>query len=253
MKRTITTILVILVAALSALAQEKKPAEAAKPAEAMPTVDQILNKYVQALGGKAVIEKLTSRVSKGTLDIPAMGANGPFELYEKAPNKTLVVITIPGFGVVQEGYNGTVAWSQEPTSGLREKTGTELADTRLDSEFYKPIKMKQLYPKLTLKGKEKVGDKDAYVIEATPAEGSPEKWYFDAQSGLLVRTDQERESPAGKLPIETYLEDYKDVDGTKVPMLVRQTNPAISFTIKLEEVKHNVPVDDAKFNKPAAQ
>ena len=243
--------------AVVALAQQK-PADQAKPpaampAQAMPTVDQILDKYVQALGGKAAMEKLTSTASKGTFELPTFGASGSAELWEKAPNKTALKLDIPGFGIVQQGFNGTVAWSQDPQSGLREKTGAELASEKLDAEFYKPLKLKQLYPKISVKGKDKVGEKDAYVLEATPAEGSTETWYFDVTSGLLMRQDIERETPQGKMAIQVFQEDYKDVDGVKIPHTVRQVTPAFTIIIKLDEVKHNVAIDDAKFTKPATQ
>ncbi len=248
MKRTVTIILCILMLASAALAQTP-----AKPAEAAPTVDQIIDKYVQALGGKAAIEKATSRVSKGTFEIPAMGVSGTVEVYEKAPNKTISIVTVPGFGVINEAYNGTIAWAQDPQSGLREKSGTELADAKLDAAFYRPLKLKELFPKITVKGKEKVGDREAWVVEAAPAEGSPEKWYFDTQTGLIIRMDQERESPMGKLPIESYLENYKEVDGIKVPFTMKQNNPNFNIVVTIEDVKHNVTIDDAKFNKPSGQ
>ena len=229
-----------------------KPADT-KPAQAMPTADQILDKFVQALGGKAAIEKVNSRVSKGNFEIPAMGAGGPIEMYAKAPNKNLVIINIPGFGVVQQGFNGTVAWAQDPQSGMRELSGPELVSAKRDAEFYADIKFKEMYSKLTVKEKTKVGDKDAYLVEAIPTEGSPQKIYFDAQTGLVLRQDREADTPQGKMPIEVYLEDYREVDGIKIPFTVKQNTPAFSFTIKLDEVKHNVAVDDAKFNKPAGQ
>ena len=263
MKRTMTILLCCLAFATLGFArggQEKpnpqqpanKPADS-KPAEAMPTVDQILDKYVQAIGGKAAIEKINSRVEKGTFDIPAMGMSAPIEIYSKTPNKTVFIVNIPGFGVVQEGYNGTVAWAQDPTSGLREKAGEELAQMKLSSELHRDIKLKSLYPKMELLGKEKVGGRDAYVIQATPAETSPQKMYFDTETGLLVRMDSEAVGPMGKLSISTTLEDYKEVDGVKIPFTVRQDSSAISFTIKLTEVKQNVPIEDAKFNKPSGQ
>src|SRR5215208_2779319 len=122
MKRLTTMIFICAVFAASVFAQsnpqkpateqpaakpaDTKPADT-KPAGAMPTADQILDKYVQALGGKAAIEKVNSRVSKGNFEIPAMGAGGPIEMYAKAPNKNLVIINIPGFGTIQQGFNGT--------------------------------------------------------------------------------------------------------------------------------------------------
>jgi hypothetical protein len=255
MKRTLTIMLLILAAAVTGAAQqnkEAKPADAAKPAGSTPSVDQIIDKYVQALGGKAAMEKINSRQTKGTLDI-SIGASGTAEIYEKAPNKSLALIDIAGFGMVREGFNGTVAWSDNPQSGMREKSGVELADTKLDAEFHKPLKIKALYPKLEMQAAQKVGEREAYVIMATPAAGSPEKWYFDTQTGLLIRTDTERESPEGKVPVEAYLEDYKEIDGVKLPFTLRQVLPAYSITIKVSEVKHNVPIEDSKFDKPSGQ
>jgi zinc protease len=246
MKRTLTITILCMTIAVTALAWQK-------PAAGLPTVDQILDKYVQALGGKTAIEKVTSTASKGTFEIPAFGASGSAEIWEKAPNKTALKLDIPGFGLVQEGFNGTVAWSQDPQSGLREKSGAEFEATKIDADFYKPLRLKQLYPKITVKGKDKLGDKDAYVLEATPASGSTETWYFDATTGLLGRLDIERESPQGKVSVQVFQEDYKDVDGIKVPHTVRQVSSAFTINIKLDQVKHNVTVDDTMFNKPAAK
>jgi outer membrane lipoprotein-sorting protein len=250
MKRTLFTLILCSFIAVAAFAQAtpQQPAMAA-----LPTVDQILDKYVQVLGGKAALEKITSTASKGTFEIPAFGASGTAEVWEKAPNKTALRLDIPGFGLVLEGFNGTVAWAQDPQSGLREKTGAELATTKIDADFYKPLRLKQLYPKITVKGKEQVEGKDVYVLTATPPEGAPETWYFDAASGLLIRMDLERESPQGKMAVQVFQEDYKEVDGIKIPHSMRQVTSAFTIIIKLTEVKHNVPIDDAKFNKPAAQ
>ena len=232
------------------LAQETKPSPA-KPAEAPPTVDQILEKYVQAIGGKAAIEKVKSRVTEGTIDIPAAGISGKFTTQAKAPNMTSLKADLPGFGVITEAYDGSVAWENNPIQGLREKTGNELADTKLDADFYRDIKLKSLYPKMVLQGKEKYADKEAYVIVATPPEGSVEKFYFDAQSGLLIRQDSERESPEGKIPVQVYFDDYRDVEGVKLPHVMRQVTPQFEMSIKVSGVKNNVPVDEAAFKKPS--
>src|SRR5262252_4222060 len=144
----------------------------------LPTADEIVSKYVEAIGGEKAIRSQTSLLQKGSIEIADANLSGTTEFYEKAPNKTAAVINITNFGLVQEGFDGKTGWSKDPQTGLRDKEGGELAATKLDSEFYKPVKIKELYPKLIVKGTEKVGDKDAYVIEATPAEGSVETWYF---------------------------------------------------------------------------
>jgi hypothetical protein len=232
-----------------------KPAQntPAKPAETLLTVDQILDKYVQAIGGKVAILKFNSTVSKGTCETPATGASGPIEIYAKAPNKWVFIITIPGIGAIMEGYDGATGWSQDPTTGLREKSGVELAGIKRDLDYYREIKLKDLYTKMEVRGKEKVGDREAYVVLATPAEGAPYTYYFDAQTGLKVRLDELAETGLGQIPLVSYFEDYRDVDGVKVPFLVRRHSSVLAYTFKLDEVKHNVPIEDAKFAKPAAQ
>ncbi len=244
--------LAMAVSAFAQAGQEKLPKES-KSADATPNVDQILDKYVQALGGRAAIVTQTSRLSKGTFEIKSSGASGTAEIYEKAPNKWLTVITISGrgvMGVLKEGFNGTIAWLQDPQEGVREKTGQQLADMKLDADFYRPIKLRELYPKITFKGKQKVGNKETYQLEATPADGPAEQWYFDAQSGLLVRIATERDTTQGKMPIQIFMENYRDVDGVKTPTSIRQVFPKFTLAIKIEEVKHNVQISDAKFNKP---
>jgi hypothetical protein len=242
MKRLITLMLISFAVSLRSQSGQE-----------LPAVDQVLDNYVRALGGRAALEKLTSRASKGTFEFPAMGVSAPVEIYEKAPNKSLRILDIPGYGKIREGFDGAVGWSEDPQSGLREKSGAELAEAKRDAEFYLPLKFKEIYKKLSLIGRQKVGDREAYLIEAAPAEGNPERLYFDIQTGLLMRQDSERETPQGKLLMETYLEDYREVEGVKEPFLIRVNSPAFSFTIRLQEVKHNVEIEDSRFSKPQGQ
>jgi len=226
-----------------------------KSSATMPTVDAVIEKYVKAIGGKAALLKINSRFSKGTFEISSLaGVKGTLEVYEKAPNKQVAMLTIPGVGTQAEGFNGTLAWALEPDSGVvHDKTGLELAAAKRDAEFYEEIKLKELYPRMTLKGVEKVGAREAYVIEAVPQTGSPERLYFDTLTGLLLRKDSEEEGDEGKRSVEEYYDDYRAVDGVRLSFSIRQVSPGMNVTIKLSEVKHNVPVDDAKFNKPADQ
>src|SRR5215813_4835567 len=242
----------------AAFAQEKQqPAKAAeagaKTTTVEPTVDQILDKYIQASGGRQAVEKITSRVTKGTVELSTMGLKGDIEIYAKAPNKTLTIINLSGLGEFREGYDGKIAWSQNPMMGLREKSGDELTAIAQTSDIHSQIKTRQLYSKLEFKGKEKVGNRETYVILATPADGAPVKMYFDTQTGLIARTDMTLETPEGQLQIETTVDDYREVDGIKIPFTMRQESSASSAVIKLTEVKHNVAIDDAKFIKPSGQ
>jgi outer membrane lipoprotein-sorting protein len=218
--------------------------------DASPSVDQILDKYVQAIGGKEAVQKITSRVSKGAFEMEQMGGDATTEIYEKAPNK-MYSVTSSSMGEFKRGFNGTVGWSNNPMQGLVELSGPQLADMKRSSDFYRAIKLKELYPKRTLKGKEAVNGHDAYVVELTPGEGSPETWYFDTDSGLVVRMQTSMETPNGPMDVDSTLSDYRDVDGVKVPFTIHQSLGQFDFTIKLNDVKQNVPIDDKVFDKPA--
>ena len=250
-KRFIGMVILTLLTFTPVLAQPES-APAAKPA-ALPTIDEILDKQVKAIGGKEALEKLSSRLAKGTMELEGMGLSGPIELYTKAPNKSAMFIELQGVGKIIEVFDGEKSYALDPMGGLREKSGAELAAAKRNADFYEVLNLKKHFTKLEVKGKEKVGTSDAYLVVATPAAGDPEKLYFAADTGLLVRVDTDAETPQGKLSFETYLSDYKEVDGVRIAHSLRQVSSAFTAVIKLSEVKHNVPVDDAKFAKPSGQ
>ena len=221
------------------------------PIAAAQSVDEIIEKYVQAVGGRAAIEKVTSRVMKGTLDNSDDGSTSPAEIYAKAPNKYMAVTNIPNYGASQEAWNGEKGWMKDPDSGLRDMSRTDAANARRDYDFYREIKLKELFPKMALSGKTKIADRDALIVEATSADGVTEKLYFDAQSGLLVRRDFERVTiDDGIVLYEVDYDDFKDVEGLRFPFTVVRKTPDYSLSYRFTEVKLNVPIDDGKFAKP---
>lgn len=218
----------------------------------LPTVDQILDKYTHAVGGEESLRKITSRVAKGS----RIGADGilvPEEVYQKAPNKILTVTTYPNV-TFSTGFNGTAGWGSSTKDGARELPGPVLAQLKIDSEFYKEIKTKELYRKLNLVGRSTIGESEVYVIDATlkdaPLGSNPEKLYFDARTGLLLRRYVESPTVLGMFPLQTDYEDYRDVDGVKQAFLIRWSMPGRSWGRKLEEIKQNVAIDEARFNPP---
>lgn len=222
------------------------PNSPAAAAEALPTVKQILDRYVQALGGTDALNKINTRVAKGS----RIGADGilvPEEVYQKAPDKLLTVTSYPQV-VFSNGYNGAAAWGHSSRDGATPLPDQLLAQIKRDAVFYKELKTEQLYSSLTLLGKALVRDADAYIVEAKPADGPTEKLFFDVKTGLLVRRYTESDTPLGKLPLQTDYEDFRDVDGVKQPFLIHWSFPGRVWGRKIDEIKQNVPLDDAKFN-----
>jgi len=221
-------------------------------ADSTPTVEQVLDKYIQALGGKAAIEKKTTLVIKGTVDVPSTGETGAMELYKKAPNKEMQMISTPSNGPSQRGFDGASGWNWDPDSGPSDMSPADLMAIKLESDFYRAVRLKDLYPKMSVKGREKVGEREAYVVDAPRPDGTSEKMYFDVQNGLLVRSDVPIEVPdEGRTIVTSQYEDYREVNGVKVAFTIRQTSADFDYVIKLSEVKYNAPIDDAKFKKPS--
>jgi zinc protease len=244
-----------LLCVFTARAQDaaKPAASAAKPAAALPTADQVLDHYVQAIGGRAAWMKLNSRVSKGTIEIPAMNnLSGTVEIHEKAPNLMLAVINLGG-AAFEQGFDGNVGWSDNPRDGLRELSGGELDDARREANFYHAVELKKNYTKMTVTGIEKVDDHDTFAVEATRAEGAPDRIYFDTQSGLMVRSVNQRNTSDGVTEFTADVDNYTEVDGVKLPFTVRQTSASATFIIQFTEVHHNLQLTDSQFAKPPAE
>ena len=215
-------------------------------AETAPTVKQILDHYVQAAGGADALNKINTRIAKGSR-IGADGVLVPEEVYQKAPDKLLTITSYPQV-VFSNGYNGVAAWGHSSRDGATPLPDQLVVQIKRDAVFNKELKTEQLYSSLTVLGKISVRDMDAYIVEAKPADGPIEKLFFDVKTGLLVRRYTESDTPLGKLPLQTDYEDYHDVDGVKQPFLIHWSFPGRVWGRKIDEIKQNVPLDDAKFN-----
>jgi len=211
----------------------EKMATTNRPESIEPLVEQILEKYVEAIGGRAAVEKISSRLSKGTFEGSFAGVkvSGATEILEQAPDKTITLISLPGMGVMRRAIVGTYGYEQMPFFGLRRFSRLELNETKLSADFHWPLNLKRLYASLTYRGQEKVGEMETHVVEAMSSTDVVTRLYFDTQSGLLVRRDS------------TNFEDYREVDGLRLPFRMRDARTLIQLT----EIKHNLPLDASRF------
>jgi outer membrane lipoprotein-sorting protein len=209
------------------------------------------------VGGKRAVEQLQTRVTEATLMRPKLvnpsGKPTVVEIYQKAPNKLLWVMTGADGTTVYQGYNGKVGWVKGPTF-QRELTPSELPPVLQQANFHKELNLKDQFSTLKVVDKQKVGDRDAYLLEGVNSNGYREKLYFDTETGLLVRRVLYNKTVLGLDPLQTDYLDYKEVDGVKLPFTIQTSyldNSHLNTTRKFSQIKHNVPVDDAKFDPPA--
>jgi hypothetical protein len=210
-----------------------------------PSVDEVLANYVTALGGKEAIAKINSRVMTGKFEGAKLGDQGNVGSYWKSPDKSLFVLEVPGRGSGAQGFDGTIGFSQDPRNGFREMGANALVHWKRNNDPQLPIKMKEYFTKLTSSGRQSIGGQDANCVELTAPVPTPDTWCFDSKSGLLLSRSFEPNAEIGK--IEVLYEDYREVDGVKVPFLVRQINRTGMSTFKYEKMQSNVTIDDSKF------
>ncbi len=213
-----------------------KPESAGKetgpPDPNKPSTEQIINRYIEAVGGESALLKIKSRVSTGTVELP-MGLNGTVEVYEQTPNRTSVIMNLEGFGVVQQTFNGSLRWLQDPVRGYVSFPG---GSQGASDDINRELRYRRLLGSLRFERKDKVGDRDCFVLDRMAGGIVIERLFFEVATGLLAREN------------DTYLEDYREVDGVKVPFVARESPAtAMATTVRLKEVRYNVPIDESKF------
>jgi hypothetical protein len=232
----------------------KEPMGGPMPADAKensgPTGEQLLDKYVQAAGGAAAIDKVSSRVMKGTIDFG--GKSLPIDIYSKDPEKRISFTHMPE-GDSVTAFNGHEGWLGTPGRPLREMHGSDLDGASIDADLHLAMHLKTMFSELRVRGTEQVGEHEAYIVVGQREGKPPIRLYFDEQSGLLVRLVRFGETALGWLPTQIDYADYRDTNGVKIPYRWTLARPSGRFTIRVTEVKQNIPVDEAKFAKPAAE
>ncbi len=212
--------------------------------------EQILDRYMQAVGGQAAAEKFASLFLSGT-QTGQDGTPMPLEIYRKSPGKTLSKVTSKQQGVISQGFDGTVGWMQSQR-GMRDLSPGELERLKDQEGIYDVIKIKQPLTGLRSAGREKIGEKDAIVLRGAGADNKMRRLFFDAESGLLLREVVLTPSMVGIIPEQHDFEDYRDVDGAKLAFTVRVSglDGRGSWVRKFNEIRHDAAIDDLKFSKP---
>jgi photosynthetic reaction center cytochrome c subunit len=214
-----------------------------------PPAEQLFDKYLQAVGGAAAVEKITSRVMKGTISFG--DRNVPIDIFSKDPDKRVSFTHAPD-GDSITAFDGHEGWLGVPKRPVREMHGPDIDGASIDADLHFAANLKGMFTEAQARGADKVGEHDAYLVVGRRSGKPPLRLYFDEQSGLLVRLVRYGETPLGQMPTQIDYADYRDAGGVKIPFRWTLARPGGRFTIQVSDVKENVPVDDAKFARPAA-
>jgi photosynthetic reaction center cytochrome c subunit len=245
------------------------------PARGLPSADQILDKYVQALGGAQRLAGMTSYLGKGrSVGFGGFGGEGQVQVFAKAPDQRAMVIDFkddPERGDSTRSFNGRVGWIRTPLSvlGEYELSGSELDGAKLDAQLSFPGQIKQVLTNLRVGFPTTISDlptpsgqtsaeqivmfgqnRDVQVVQGTGPRGMLVTLYFDKESGLLLRMVRYGSSPIGRVPTQIDYADYRDVTGIKIPFRMTFAWLDGRDAIQLTDVKTNVPIEATRFGRP---
>jgi hypothetical protein len=220
-------------------------------AQEVPTASDLATAYVKALGGAGKLQGVNTKVMTGTLTNTDDGSTSRMTVKAKAPNRYAIVVALSEDESLQTVFAGDAGWTVDPDSGVRAMNKADVALATSDYDFYRPLHLTDLYPEMSTPRKATLGSATAWVIEAKPVVGEPEKLWFDAATGLLIAREYQRMTlEDGIVAYQERFEDYKPVDGIQVPFKVRRATPDYELIYSFESVQFNAPVEDSAFAKP---
>jgi photosynthetic reaction center cytochrome c subunit len=225
-----------------------------------PSPDEILDKYVQALGGAQRLASVTTFVATGTSEyFRGFGGGGQVQIFAKAPDQRATIIKFPDNpdrGNSTRTFDGRNGWVVTPLAVVRDYAlgGMELDGARLDAQLSFPAQIKQVLTRLRVGPPDVIDGRDVRVVQGTGSRGLVATLYFDKESGLLVRMVRFGNTPIGRAPSQVDFADYREVGGAGIKMPYRWSFGWLDGrdSFELKDVRINVPIDPAVFGRPVA-
>ncbi len=220
------------------------------------TVEALMTKTIEAMGGEENMKKLNSRVVEFKVDAVNQGVKGYGKTYQKAPNKYASQTTLTALGKkigwIREYFNGEKSLDEYSFSENEEATGQRLEDIKEYNDFYELLDWKEKYKKVEIIKMGKVNGKEAYVVSITPQKATKSTFYISKENFLpLKKTSVIVSSTSSqRVPSTEIFEDYRKIDGIMFPYKIININPGMGEIITyVTDIKHNVNIPDKKFVK----
>ena len=242
--RTAAVLLSSLAATSLAIAQD---------AVKLPDAATVLDRSVEAAGGRDAFERFRTFAATGSVEIPSAGLTGSMSMFREAGNY-FVAIDLPGIGTTETGVTNGIAWELSPVLGARVKTGDERSQAMRDAAMVlgAAAEWRELFPQVETVGLTTIDGEDAYEVRMTPAEGPPLSVHFSVESGLALRTDLAAPILMGGIPIQVNFSDYREFGGLLVPTVRAVNTAGVTVRQILESVEANGEIPQGRFELPEA-
>jgi hypothetical protein len=226
------------------------PAPPAPAPLAQRAADDILADNVAAIGPSEAWNAHQTMRLEMTMTFQGVGITGKAQRLATAADKTVVVTDIPGVGIIREGSNGKVFWSQDPINGLRMLEGAEAEQSRIESVWNPELRVNELFAKVEAKNQAGPDGKMLECVVVTPKIAPPSTRCYDPVTHLQVSEVGVRPTPQGDTPFSSTVSDWRTVGGLKMPFALETQAGPITFTAKVQSVVYDEPMDDKQFEPP---
>jgi CubicO group peptidase (beta-lactamase class C family) len=217
-------------------------------------IEELMSKAVEAVGGEANWRRLTSRKMTTEIDFEHQGVKGRGTVLAKAPYFYAATTTLTALGKeigsTFEFLNGTSGGQRTSFSPGDDYVGSRLNDLRAENGFYGLVDWKNGLKSYAVKGREKVGGEDAWLVEFIPQSGTAYRLHISVESGLVLKRSGTIVSSTSSvtMPVTVLYQDYREVDGVKLPFKVTTSTPGIGDVVtRVTSVRHNVTLRDGAF------
>lgn len=217
----------------------------------MPSGKEVIEKFIEATGGREAYGKVKSRESKGWFDVPAQTLRGSFVLTQAAPNKGYMAIDLPGIGKIEKGSDGTTYWEKNPMVGVRILDGAEKDELEKQFAFDADLNWEKYYSSAVNLGLENVASRPAYKVKMTnSSNGAESTFYYDKDTGLLAKMETAVQMDGNSIPVVSMIGGYQDFGGLKTPTITSQQIAGMEQKITIESVEHNKEIPAKTFELP---
>jgi zinc protease len=218
--------------------------------DTLPTADDLLDRSIQASGGREGWLKLTSLHIKGELEIATAGMSGAMEIYSQAPAKVSECLRFDTGVFFCRAYDGAMGWQDDSQSGLKDLEGNDLEEMKRDADFYSALNEKKKYSTIHTTGESEFNGAKVYVVEAVRNDGRRFELYFSKESGLETGS-KEFGGPDSQTKT-LYFENYKPIPigGVKLPTKIRSVTDSADIRFTIQEVEANPSIPETTFHMP---
>ncbi len=220
-------------------------ADTSSSAQGGLTAQEIIGNYLEAIGGKANLEKVIDRIT--VMRSIVNGKSLTITIYQKAPDMMRQVIDQGTFK--QNVYFNGVKGAMVVAGKSFDVKGSELEKLKYESMLHFLTNLDSLGIKLQLQGTSVVNGNETYQVAVVLPSGS--KWIqsFDKKTWLKVEETKDVVVTQGTFVQKTYYSDYHDVDGMKYPFDIKQELGRQQIEFKVESIRVNSGLGDSLFNK----